>query len=125
MSLYLYGIVSRPRARRADGVSGIGAPPRPLQAIPNGGVAALVSAFADSDGDTVHLLQPTPADPAQRRTHLRALRRDMRVHAAVLNQLAETTTVLPARFGIVVPDEQTLLRRILSPQQAVFQQHLE
>jgi len=47
---------------------------------------------------------------------VRSLRRDMKAHSAVLNRLAEEITVLPARFGVVLPDDHVLVQRFLEPQ---------
>jgi len=44
------------------------------------------------------------------------LRDAMAAHADVLHRLAASATVLPARFGIVFPDADTLLRSLLRPQ---------
>jgi hypothetical protein len=39
-------------------------------------------------------------------------------HTGVLEAATETTTVLPMRFGVVVPDEDTLVREYLEPEQS-------
>ena len=127
MNHYLYGIVSNRQAGRASNLKelGIGSPLRPPKSVAHGSIAAIVSCLASSDRDTAHLLNPRPVDPTAKRNHLRALRRDMRAHAAVLNKLAETVTVLPVRFGVVLPDERTLVQSILAPQHDVFHNHLQ
>jgi hypothetical protein len=105
--LHLYGIVQVPR--QAVHAPGVGDPPRPVRVVPFGKIAALVSTV---DADQL---------AAQ---HLRGIRRDMKAHAAVLNGLAATMTVLPVRFGVVVPDERTLLEHLLSPRYDQFASYL-
>jgi len=43
------------------------------------------------------------------------LRHDLKAHAALLNALTEEQTVLPFRFGVVFPDEQSVISRLLQP----------
>jgi hypothetical protein len=40
----------------------------------------------------------------------------MKAHSAVLNRLAAEITVLPARFGVVVPSDRVLVSDFLEPQ---------
>lgn len=86
---YVYGVV------RCDGpapaVKGIAG--EPLELVDAGEVAALTSA--------------APGD------YLEAGREDLLTHSRVLEATLEQGTVLPMRFGVVVPDEETLRGRLL------------
>ncbi|MEA2708200.1 MAG: hypothetical protein QOF78_801 [Phycisphaerales bacterium] len=44
------------------------------------------------------------------------MRRDMKAHAAALNRIAAKMTVLPVRFGVVLPDDRALISRFMTPQ---------
>jgi hypothetical protein len=90
-ALYVYGIVDTgPPATLADGQAVGGAPGDAIEWLtePDLPVSAVVS--------------PAPDD-------LRGKRRDLLAHQRVLDLLAERGPVLPMRFGVVSPDEQTLL----------------
>jgi len=89
--------------------TGVGDPPVGVRAVRSGDVAALVSdvSAADMSGQGV-----------------RGMRRDMKAHSAVLNALAAKVTVLPARFGVVLPDERTLIAEFLQPRRAALVEHL-
>jgi hypothetical protein len=79
--------------------------------VPHGKLAALSSVIPDRDVGT---------------EDVRILRRQMKAHAEVLNQVvARGVTVLPFAFGIIVPDEQAVIRRVLAPQQARLVEALE
>lgn len=134
MSTYLYGIVrapakaeaskpssSRAKARAGNGDAtkrtklklpdtGVGNPPAPVRLLAHRDLAALVSDVPDD--------YHTEADG------LRGMRRDMRAHAAVANGVAESATILPCRFGIVFPDDESLVARVLRPQAARFAEYL-
>ena len=90
-ALYVYGIVA---AHQPDALADLpavgGAPPGDLRTVTEPGLA--VSA----------VVSPAPAD-------LRGKRRDLLAHQRVLDALAEQGAVLPMRFGVVTPDEPTLL----------------
>ncbi|TSB31116.1 GvpL/GvpF family gas vesicle protein [Streptomyces sp. NBC_01525] len=92
--IYVYGIVSSshplPPAAR-----GVGEPPAEIRLLPAGELAVVVSA-----------------------THpgLRARRRDLMAHQGLLLALAESGPVLPMRFGVVAPDEATVLRDVAARQ---------
>lgn len=111
MPIYLYAIV---RAGSVPGglSSGVGDPPKGVEMLSHGEVAAVVSAVAPGEigGDDV-----------------RALRHDMKAHSAVLNRLVElgTPSVLPVRFGVVMPGPSALVERVLRPQQDVLLAHLD
>jgi hypothetical protein len=76
-----------------------GAPPgvagAPVRRIDAGGVAALVS--------------PVEGD------ELRATRRDLLSHSAVLERAVAAGPVLPLRFGIVLRDEEAVVSELLEP----------
>lgn len=84
--VYVYAII---RAGRLlpTGASGVGSPAAGLQMVCHGGVAAVVS-------------QAPP--------NLRARRRDLLAHQDLLMRLADQGPVLPMRFGMVAPDEETV-----------------
>ena len=88
-ALYVYGIVDVGEpAGLADLPAVGGAPSGDVRTVSAGPVSAVVS--------------PAPAD-------LRGKRRDLLAHQRVLDALAEQGAVLPMRFGVVAPDEPTLL----------------
>lgn len=125
MSTYLYGVVraaaapsktsnsSRKRGKAASGLpkEGVGNPPARLHTLVHKDLAAVVS--------------DVPDEYHAEAEGLRGMRRDMRAHAEVLNRLVETTTVLPFRFGVVLPDEQTVIERILEPRCAELSGYLD
>lgn len=86
---YVYGVVhggGKPPA--GDGIAGA-----PLEVIAAGEVAALTSV--------------APGE------HLEAGREELLTHSRVLEAALEHGTVLPMRFGVVVPDDETLRERLL------------
>ncbi|WP_405608326.1 GvpL/GvpF family gas vesicle protein [Streptomyces sp. NBC_01508] len=85
--IYVYGIVGRSHPLSA-GTAGVGEPPTPVRLLPADDLAVVVSA----------------AYPG-----LRARRRDLMAHQGLLMTLAEAGPVLPMRFGMVAPDEATVL----------------
>ncbi|MER5960308.1 GvpL/GvpF family gas vesicle protein [Streptomyces longhuiensis] len=88
--VYVYAIVRAAVAPPSD-VGGVGSPPAPLRSIRRGKVAAVVS----------------EAPPK-----LRARRRDLLAHQDLLQRLAEDGPVLPMRFGVVAPDEESVRRQL-------------
>ncbi|MFH9610646.1 GvpL/GvpF family gas vesicle protein [Streptomyces sp. NPDC017448] len=88
--LYVYAVVRRGTPLPA-GAGGVGDPPGVPRTVTIGGIAAVVS--------------DAPA-------RLRARRRDLLAHQNLLMGLAEGGPVLPMRFGMVAPDEDTLLARL-------------
>lgn len=90
MGLYVYGVI-RAQTVLPVGLHGVGDPPSAVRVFLAGPVAAVV-------GDA-------PAD-------LRARRRDMQAHQNVLLEIATDAPVLPARFGVVAPDEDTVRSRL-------------
>jgi hypothetical protein len=89
--LYCYGVVA---ARDAERQRGGGLDGRPVKTVVHEDLAALVS---EAPGN------------------VRARRRDLLAHFDVLGAAFDHGTVLPARFGIVFDDEQSLVREFLAP----------
>src|SRR5919198_2683054 len=88
----VYGIV--PAETPLDGApTGIGG--APVSRVVSGGLAALVS--------------PVEGD------ELRATRRDLLSHSAVLERAIAAGPVLPLRFGIVLRDEDAVAEELLEP----------
>jgi len=99
--IYLYGIVRWPPSGGAKSLgAGVGDPPRPVRVVRAGELAALVSDVSPADMEA---------------QGLRGMRRDMKAHSLLLSAVAATTTVLPVRFGVVLPDERSMVERILLP----------
>jgi len=89
MPRYVYGVVRGDGSAPAvEGIAGA-----PLELIAAGDVAALTSV--------------APGE------HLEAGREDLLTHSRVLEAALEQGTVLPMRFGVVVPDEGALRERLL------------
>jgi len=106
---YLYGVVRWPRPKGGFAGEGVGDPPRPVRVVGSGTVAALVSyVWAEEVSDQ----------------NVRALRRDMKAHSAVLNRVAAEITVLPVRFGVVLPSDGVLVERFLEPRRAELDEML-
>jgi gas vesicle protein GvpL/GvpF len=89
---YVYGVV---RAGDASPPRGPGIDDAPVRVIPHGGVAALAS---DVPGD-----------------FLEAGREELLRHSRVLEETMTSSVVLPMRFGVVLPDEETVHQRLLDP----------
>ena len=129
MSTYLYGIVpaapmikaeagakpakkkSRPPAGPQLPAEGVGNPPSTPRLLTHRDLAALVSTVPD--------------DYHAEAEGLRGMRRDMRVHANVLNRVIESMTVLPFRFGVVLPNDVTVVEGILKPRYAELGKYLD
>jgi hypothetical protein len=92
---YVYGVL---RAGADPGVQseGIGDPGGAVHTIESGPVAALVSDVA-AEGP------------------VEAGREDLMRHSRVLQEAAERTVVLPMRFGVLMPDEDTVRDELLDP----------
>ncbi|MET8412757.1 GvpL/GvpF family gas vesicle protein [Streptomyces sp. NPDC005195] len=93
--VYVYAITRAGRVLPTD-ASGVGSPAAHLRVIRQGGIAAVVS----------------DAPP-----NLRARRRDLLAHQELLLRLSGQGPVLPMRFGMVAPDEETV-RGQLAAQEA-------
>jgi hypothetical protein len=89
---YVYGVV-RAGGSAVPAVAGIAG--KPLELVAEGKVAALAS--------------PAPA------AYLEAGKEELLTHSRVLEAAMEEATVLPMRFGVVVPDARTLRERLLGP----------
>ncbi|MEV0774120.1 GvpL/GvpF family gas vesicle protein [Streptomyces sp. NPDC050428] len=85
--IYVYGIVGRSHPL-PPGTDGVGEPPAPVRLLPVEDLAVVVSAAHQG---------------------LRARRRDLMAHQGLLLALAASGPVLPMRFGMVAPDEATVL----------------
>jgi hypothetical protein len=90
---YVYGVVRRDGAApKVEGIAGA-----PLELIALGEVAALTSV--------------APGE------HLEAGREELITHSRVLEAALEKGTVLPMRFGVVLPDAEALRERLLDEHQ--------
>ncbi|THA77127.1 GvpL/GvpF family gas vesicle protein [Streptomyces sp. A0642] len=90
--VYVYAIV-RAATALPHGAGGVGSPPAPVRMIRQGLLGAVVS----------------DAPP-----QLRARRRDLLAHQDLLLRLSAEGPVLPMRFGMVAPDEGTVLQQVVS-----------
>ncbi|MFF9915392.1 GvpL/GvpF family gas vesicle protein [Streptomyces sp. NPDC013457] len=84
MPTYIYAITGADHPLRLDGLQGVGDPPTPLRTVAAGDVAAVVSDAPEG---------------------LRAKRRDVLAHEAVLETLMTDGATLPMRFGLLGPDD--------------------
>lgn len=100
---YLYGIIRWPAPKGSiDSLgAGVGDPPRAVRPVRLRELAALISDVSGAE---------------MQAQGLRGTRRDMKAHAAVVNRVAAAMTVLPVRFGVVLPDERSLIAQFLEPQ---------
>jgi hypothetical protein len=101
MAKYVYGVVST----AASPPQGPGIDDAPIDVIPHGDVAALASNVA---GD-----------------FLEAGREELLRHSRVLEETMTQSVVLPMRFGVVLPDEETVHQRLLGPYGAELKAQLE
>jgi Gas vesicle synthesis protein GvpL/GvpF len=90
---YVYGVVPAANARRWPKAAGVDGASRPVRTIVEGELAALVS---DIDADR------TPGR-----------REDVEIHRRVLSKAIQRSTTIPMRFGIVMPDDDTVRERLL------------
>lgn len=88
--VYVYAIIRAGRSLPVD-AAGVGSPAAAVRSIRQGRLAAVVS----------------EAPP-----RLRARRRDLLAHQDLLLRLSERGPVLPMRFGMVAPDEETVRGRL-------------
>lgn len=84
MSTYLYAITRSDHPVGLDGLPGVGETPEPLRTLATPALTAVVSDAPEG---------------------LRAKRRDLAAHQAVLERLMRDGAVLPMRFGLVSPDD--------------------
>lgn len=87
MSTYVYGITAATHASLPEGMGGVGDPPRKVRILKQGGLAAVVSDAPEG---------------------LRAKRRELLAHQTVLAETGAAGCVLPMRFGIVAPDDDSV-----------------
>ncbi|MFF5724975.1 GvpL/GvpF family gas vesicle protein [[Kitasatospora] papulosa] len=92
--VYVYAIIPAGEALPA-GVVGVGSPAAALRLVDEGRVTAVVSAA-----------------PPQ----LRARRRDLMAHQEVLQRLTDMCPVLPMRFGVVAPDDESVRAQLAGSQ---------
>jgi hypothetical protein len=112
-NVYLYGIVRWPVPGGLTALrtaAGVGDPPSSVRVIRSGDLAALVSDVSAAEMSA---------------QGVRGMRRDMKAHSSVLNALAAKVTVLPARFGVVLPDEGALIAEFLDPRRRALEEFLE
>lgn len=89
---YVYGVV---RAEGASPPPGAGIGGEPVRLVARGDVAALTS--------------DVPAELVE------AGREELLAHTRVLEEAMRGAVVLPMRFGVVLPDEETVRERLLDP----------
>ncbi|WP_432010493.1 GvpL/GvpF family gas vesicle protein [Streptomyces cucumeris] len=92
--VYVYGVV-RAGHPVPPGRAGVGERPGPVRTLPAGDLAAVIG---DAPG------------------RLRAKRRDLMAHQDLALTLGKDGPVLPMRFGMVAPDEESVLRQLRSSQ---------
>ncbi|MFE2378665.1 GvpL/GvpF family gas vesicle protein [Streptomyces sp. NPDC059398] len=90
--IYVYGVVGGAHPL-PSGASGVGDPPAEVRLLPAGDLAVVVSGTYPG---------------------LRARRRDLLAHQELLLTLAAGGPVLPMRFGVVAPDEATVLADVMA-----------
>jgi len=99
---YIYAITSAEHPQSLEGLSGVGEPAGPLRTVKTKTLSAVVS--------------DAPED-------LRAKRRDLAAHQAVLEQLMADGATLPMRFGLVGPDDDSVAS-VLDENQDAYVQRL-
>ncbi|MFG2578202.1 GvpL/GvpF family gas vesicle protein [Streptomyces malaysiensis] len=92
--VYVYGVV-RASHTVSPGHTGVGERPAPVRTLRAGALAAVIS--------------DAPA-------RLRAKRRDLLAHQDLALTLGKDGPVLPTRFGMVAPDEESVRQQLLSAQ---------
>lgn len=93
-ALYVYGVLS---AAERESLSVVGVEGAPVGTVESSGLAALTSPV---EGDAL------------------AAAREVRAHWRVLQEAAESATVLPVRFGTVLESEQAVREQLLDPNAA-------
>lgn len=91
---YVYGIIKADAGSRFS-VEGVGDPGSPVSSIKLRDIRAVVSD-----------VEPSP---------VRGSRRNLMAHSRVLEDVSARCTVLPMRFGVVLPDEEAVKKEILEP----------
>ncbi|MFI6150839.1 GvpL/GvpF family gas vesicle protein [Streptomyces sp. NPDC051109] len=91
MPTYIYAITEADHPLRLDGLRGVGEQAPPLRAIRAGDISAVVSDAPEG---------------------LRAKRRDVLAHEAVLEALMADGATLPMRFGLLGPDDDQVAQTL-------------
>ncbi|GLX17039.1 GvpL/GvpF family gas vesicle protein [Streptomyces lavendulae] len=91
MPTYIYAITTKDHPLRLDDLQGVGEEATPLRTVRAGEVAAVVSDAPEG---------------------LRAKRRDVLAHEAVLESLMADGATLPMRFGLLGPDDDQVARAL-------------
>jgi hypothetical protein len=99
---YVYGVI---RSQGASPPEGAGIDGEPVGVVVHGSVAALTS--------------DVPVDFTE------AGREQLLAHSRVLEEAMQGSTVLPMRFGVILPDEQTVHDRLLAPYSEELEAQLE
>ncbi len=102
MSTYIYAITAAEHPRNLEGLSGVGEPAGELRTVATKKLSAVVS--------------DAPED-------LRAKRRDLAAHQAVLEALMADGATLPMRFGLVGPDDGSV-ESVLEENQDAYAERL-
>ncbi|MET9881002.1 GvpL/GvpF family gas vesicle protein [Actinacidiphila glaucinigra] len=102
MGVYVYAITSGEHPLRLDGVTGVGDPPEEVRAIAADDLVAVVSDAPEG---------------------LRAKRRDLLAHQAVLEGLMSDGSLLPLQFGAVAADDDAV-RQILRERAESYRERL-
>src|SRR3954454_2107410 len=104
MSTYLYGVIRRPGANSKLTAktlgNGVGDPPARARMIEHRDLSAIVSTV---DG------------PIGTQAGAKVLRRDMAAHSALQSRVLAIRTILPARFGMVMPSDRAVIDGLLEP----------
>lgn len=87
MAVYVYSIAAAAHPKHLDGLTGVGDPPSRLRTVAAGPLSAVVSDAPEG---------------------LRPKRRDLAAHQSVQERLMADGTVLPLRFGLTAPDDDTV-----------------
>ncbi|RII20412.1 Gas vesicle synthesis protein GvpL/GvpF [Streptomyces sp. YIM 130001] len=103
MPTYIYAITRVDHPLNLDGLQGVGDPPSELRTVTTKDLAAVVS--------------QAPSD-------LRAKRRDLLAHQGVLERLMTDGAALPMRFGLLGPDDDSVLA-VLEEQRDPYRERLE
>ncbi|WP_314173153.1 GvpL/GvpF family gas vesicle protein [Streptomyces winkii] len=102
MSTYVYAITAADHPQNLQGLSGVGDPAGTLRTVGAETLSAVVSDAPE---------------------HLRAKRRDLAAHQAVLEQLMADGATLPMRFGLVGPDDGSV-ESVLEENRDVYAERL-
>jgi hypothetical protein len=102
MSTYVYAVAAEDHPARLEDLDGVGDPPGSVRTVRESPLLAVVSDAPEE---------------------LRAKRRDLMAHQAVLQRLMEDGAVLPMRFGLVAPDEDSV-RQVLDENAQAYSDRL-